>query len=85
MDDLLTALLRSVEDARARARARGLLEDAPSDLIAAATQRKVCTCAGTAPGYPQHESFCGQPDPDEDPDEVAMRDWQDTHDAPPED
>ena len=22
-----------------------------------------CTCAGTAPGYPQHESFCGQPDP----------------------
>ena len=19
-----------------------------------------CTCAGTAPGYPQHESYCGQ-------------------------
>lgn len=25
-----------------------------------------CTCAGTAPGYPQHESFCGQPEPVED-------------------
>jgi hypothetical protein len=25
-----------------------------------------CTCAGTAPGYPQHESYCGKPDPDED-------------------
>lgn len=22
-----------------------------------------CTCAGTAPGYPQHESYCGQPEP----------------------
>ena len=21
-----------------------------------------CTCAGTAPGYPQHESYCGQPE-----------------------
>jgi hypothetical protein len=31
-----------------------------------------CTCAGTAPGYPQHESFCGQPEPDEDEDEVPM-------------
>ena len=20
----------------------------------------VCTCAGTAPGYPQHESYCGK-------------------------
>lgn len=39
-----------------------------------------CTCAGTAPGYPQHESFCGDPDPDD----VSMREWQDTHDAPPE-
>lgn len=47
--------------------------------------RKVCTCAGTAPGYPQHEAFCGQPDGDpEDPDELSMREWQDTHDAPPE-
>ena len=23
-----------------------------------------CTCAGTAPGYPQHEEFCGQDDGD---------------------
>lgn len=22
--------------------------------------RPPCTCAGTAPGYPQHESYCGQ-------------------------
>jgi NADPH-dependent 7-cyano-7-deazaguanine reductase QueF len=21
-----------------------------------------CTCAGVAPGYPQHESYCGQPE-----------------------
>lgn len=28
--------------------------------------RQVCTCAGTAPGYPQHEPFCGEPEPDED-------------------
>jgi hypothetical protein len=25
----------------------------------------VCTCAGTAPGYPQHESYCGQPEPED--------------------
>ena len=62
------------------------LEDVPDELIATARAgRNRCTCADPAPGYPQHESFCGQPDPDEDPDEVAMRDWQDTHDAPPED
>lgn len=24
----------------------------------------MCTCTGTAPGYPQHESYCGT-DPDE--------------------
>lgn len=23
-----------------------------------------CTCAGTAPGYPQHEDHCGQPEDD---------------------
>jgi len=48
------------------------------------TPRRVCTCAGPAPGYPQHEGFCGQPE-DDDPDDAAMREWQDTHDAPPED
>jgi hypothetical protein len=26
-----------------------------------------CTCAGTAPGYPQHEPGCGQPEPPECP------------------
>ncbi len=29
-----------------------------------------CTCAGTAPGYPQHEDGCGQPEIEED--EVPM-------------
>jgi hypothetical protein len=24
--------------------------------------RKVCTCAGTSPGFPQHEEFCGLPE-----------------------
>lgn len=22
-----------------------------------------CTCSGTAPGFPQHESWCGLPEP----------------------
>lgn len=22
-----------------------------------------CTCAGTSPGFPQHESWCGLPEP----------------------
>lgn len=30
-----------------------------------------CTCAGTAPGYPQHESGCGQPEPDDTDDEYT--------------
>jgi hypothetical protein len=29
-------------------------------------RRGPCTCGGTAPGYPQHESFCGQPETDDD-------------------
>jgi hypothetical protein len=28
---------------------------------------RVCTCAGTAPGYPQHEDWCGKPEVDEPP------------------
>lgn len=32
-----------------------------------------CTCAGTAPGYPQHESWCGQPEPDVEV--VEQEDW----------
>jgi hypothetical protein len=47
-----------------------------------------CTCAGTAPGYPQHESFCGQPedDPAEIADQEALHAWQDANEPtiPPE-
>lgn len=25
--------------------------------------RGECTCAGTAPGFPEHESYCGLPEP----------------------
>lgn len=66
---------------------RSQLEDVPDELIAAARAERTrrCTCAGPTLGYPQHESFCGQPDPDEDEDELALYEWQDTHDAPPED
>lgn len=27
--------------------------------------RRNCTCAGPAPGWPQHEPFCGQPEDDD--------------------
>lgn len=46
---------------------------------------RMCTCAGPWPGYPQHESFCGRPDVDEDPDEASLREWQDVEENAPED
>lgn len=42
-----------------------------------------CTCAGTAPGYPQHELDCGHDVP-EDATEAAMREWDATLAATPE-
>jgi hypothetical protein len=26
---------------------------------------RVCTCVGPEPGYPQHQSWCGQPEDDD--------------------
>jgi hypothetical protein len=36
-----------------------------------------CTCAGTAPGFPQHEPFCGEPEDDGLDDPCEAPDWYD--------
>lgn len=37
------------------------------------TMAKTCTCAGTAPGFPQHEYSCGRPELTDA--ELDMEEW----------
>lgn len=34
-----------------------------------------CTCAGTSPGFPQHEDFCGLPEVEYRPTAEDRADW----------
>lgn len=49
----------------------------------------ICTCAGTAPGYPQHESHCGQTEDnyDQETEELFWQGFYDkySNELPPDD
>ena len=55
-------LRRAAETLRGRAEAATPGEWIPFGQAIGVTVRG-CTCAGTAPGYPQHESYCGTDGP----------------------